>query len=228
MLFASILLATLFVHHSTKLVDGFAIKTSPSTRSLNRNDEVRYDRPSSYFIRVENVPDIHHRPPLIGIIGGMGPASTRLHELVLKRDQNRISQEETHNCCVCDSAASGFLSDSQYTRFLLNNNPQVPNNSMAALGLGPSSERELSRTATALRHAGADIVAFACTTADSWQDQVSQHAHIPILDLLGCIAQRVQNEGHKKVGLLYVDGTHVRGEFSEGNRTTWIGCRHTE
>jgi aspartate racemase len=140
---------------------------------------------------------------LVGVVGGIGPAaSLRLQQLIFERDRRR-----------CRS--SGFLADASYTPFILYNNPQIPNNNLAALGIGPPSVDALVDSAVALRNGGADTVAFACTTAYTWQHEVADRAGVPVMKLLERVAQKVLLNGHRRVGLLDVDGTLAAGVFQE-------------
>jgi aspartate racemase len=189
------------------MIDGFEITASPpSCQHKIPLDDRR--------VACAGKDDCSNMPgcPLVGIVGGMGPAaSLRLQELILERDRRRmLLGRHCHH-----GTENGFLADSRYTPFLLYNNPQIPNNNLAALGLGPPSLDELTRSAIALRKAGADVITFACTTAYAWQDQVSERAQIPVINLLDAVAERVESHGHERVGLLDVDGTHACGAFRD-------------
>mmetsp|Transcript_62782 Transcript_62782/g.93351 ORF Transcript_62782/g.93351 Transcript_62782/m.93351 type:complete len:319 (+) Transcript_62782:196-1152(+) len=144
---------------------------------------------------------------LVGVVGGIGPAaSVRLQDIIVKKDSLRCKNKGF-------TRENGFLADSHHTPLLVFNNPQIPNNNRGALGIGPSPVDALVDSASALQRAGADAVAFACTTAYTWKDIVSARSGVHILDLLQLVAKKVVMSGCKRVGLLDVDGTHASGRF---------------
>lgn len=178
-------------------------------RSCNafRPEPTPYD-PAVRQLVLSETPQTIPKQPLIGVVGGIGPsASLRLEEIINQKDNLRLRQQASKQ-------KLGFLADSFHTPLLVYNNPQIPNNNRAALGLGPSPVPALVDSCRALQKAGADTVAFCCTTAYAFEPEIAQQPGVPpILDLLQLIAQTVEKDGHTKVGLLDVDGTLVSGKF---------------
>jgi len=153
---------------------------------------------------------------LVGIIGGIGPAaSIRFQERVLEKDRLK-RLEKANDYCIGETC--GFLADADYTPYLLYHNPRIPNNNLAVLGQGPTSVHALVDSAKALQRAGADEVAFCCTTAYHWKTAVEQYANIPVLDLLDQVAIKVADQGYTRVGLMDVDGTIKSGAFQKALR----------
>uniref|UniRef100_A0A7S4QP64 Aspartate racemase n=2 Tax=Ditylum brightwellii TaxID=49249 RepID=A0A7S4QP64_9STRA len=161
-----------------------------------------------FSVPVEAGPD-EREPCLVGVVGGIGPAaSVRLQQLVVSKDSRRCQKKGF-------TRENGFLADSYHTPLLVFNNPQIPNNNRGALGLGPLPVDALTDTTLALSKAGAGAVAFACTTAYNWKDDVSRRSGVDIIDLLELVAQKVASDGLEQVGLLDVDGTHLSGRFRD-------------
>ena len=152
-----------------------------------------------------------HEPALVGIIAGIGPsADARLSQFIAEMDNNRC---ETYNVTNTNASFQGFTSDACHTPYLLFSNPNIPNNNLANMGLGPPSLDALVESARFLHQAGVTKVAIACTAAHTWADEISAKARVPVLDLLELTARRVARDGHTHIGLLEVDGTIKAGRF---------------
>ena len=153
--------------------------------------------------------DSHRPSALVGVVGGIGPtASLRLQQLVLEKDMVRCSRRDEK------LSDNGFLLDACHTPLLMYTNPQIPNNNRAVLGTGSPSVDALVDSAVALRNAGTNVVAFCCTAAYTWMDQVSLRANVPVLDLIDLTARRVMDVAKThRVGLIEVDGTIAAGTF---------------
>jgi len=171
----------------------------------------------------------NHPPLLVGVVGGIGPsADVRLQQLILDMDNKRCSKRITQAGAADDEAddnhleQAGFLADECHTPYLLYSNPKIPNNNLAALGTGPPSVDALVDSARVLRRAGANAIAFCCTAAYTWRDEISKAmgGSVPVLDLLDLTAATVaSNDQHATgttkeiIGLLEVDGTLQVGRF---------------
>ena len=149
---------------------------------------------------------------LVGVIGGIGPiADARLSQLILELDIERCANRTV---LLSDHDDTGFYADSCHTRYLLYSNPKIPNNNLANLGTGPLSVDALVDSAKVLQKAGATTIAFGCTAAYTWMNEVTNRTGIPIIDLLNATAAAVAKEGHTNIGLLEVDGTIRAGRFA--------------
>ena len=162
-------------------------------------------------------PQQQQQQHLVGIIGGIGPAaSIRFHSQQLRLEKDRQKRRSQNYCLGGGGGGTcGFLADVDNTPYLLYHNPHIPNNNLAVLGQGPPSVQALIDSAHALQRAGADEVAFACTTAYHWMAAVEEIAKVPVLDLSDQVARRVKAKGHNRVGLLDVDGTIHSGAFHQ-------------
>ena len=187
-------------------------------------------------VRSGNDDDIQvHRPPLVGIIGGIGPlADVRLARLIVDLDNKRCvnstqlpAHDSKNDPSTTPLHSSGFTADACHTPYLLYSNPTyIPNNNLANLGLGPSSVDALVDSAKKLTAAGANMIGMACTAAHTWRDEVEQRLNsaveetegVKVLDLLDLTATAVADDGHSTVGLVEVDGTIRGGNFNE---TAW-------
>jgi aspartate racemase len=151
------------------------------------------------------------RPPpvrkaLVGIVGCVGPAATNyLQDLVLEKDKKR--------CLGIMQGQPAFVKDSCHTPLIAYKNCNIPNNNLAALGKGPASWPELTRSVEALKSAGATHWCLACTTAYNWAGGVVLATGLPQLDLFRLVAVRAKQNHVKKIGLMDVDGTHAGGVF---------------
>ncbi|MEX2501928.1 MAG: amino acid racemase [Trueperaceae bacterium] len=103
--------------------------------------------------------------PVVGVLGGMGPAATwdfclRLHRATpAKRDQ-----EHLHVRVDCD--------------------PSVPDRNAAAAGAGPSPGPHLARMARGLAAAGAELLCMPCNTAHAYADAIRSATSLPFVDMI--------------------------------------------
>lgn len=128
-----------------------------------------------------NLGPVGKKPPLVGILGGMGPEATiELMGRVLRGTE-----------------ASG---DQDHIPLLVYNNPQVPSRVEAFMGTGPSPVPTLVSMARSLIAAGATLLAMPCNTAHLALEEIRSQLPVPILDMTGLVAARVV--GAKRVGVL--------------------------
>lgn len=145
------------------------------------------------------MPTRPRKPPVLGILGGMGPLATVdfMREIVeitrAKRDQDHLP------IVVCDI-------------------PQIPDRSRAIVGRGVSPLRALRRGLAMLESAGCSYVAIACNTAHHWYPQLSETAQAPILHIADAACDALARVGLKKgaaVTVLGTQGTLVSGFYQE-------------
>jgi aspartate racemase len=133
---------------------------------------------------------------IIGILGGMGPEATIdlftkiVNGIKAKKDQDHL-------------------------RILIDNNPKIPDRTLAIQGKGPSPLNPLVRSAKLLEKAGADFIVIPCVTAHHYFEPLQEKIKIPILHLVKLTAQYIQTrlKGMTKVGLLATTGTIQTGLF---------------
>jgi aspartate racemase len=133
---------------------------------------------------------------IIGILGGMGPEATiDLFAKIVKG--TRVKKDQDH------------------LRILIDNNPKVPDRTLALQKKGPSPLPQLIRSAKILENAGADFIVIPCVTAHYYYKSLKRKAKIPILNLVEMTVQYIKNRLKRisKVGLLATTGTIQAGLF---------------
>lgn len=128
--------------------------------------------------------------PLIGVLGGMGPAAT------------------------CDFyakliAATPAAHDQDHLPVVLWSDPRVPDRSEALLEGGPDPTPWLEQGARFLRAAGCELLAVPCNTAHVFVRRLSDSLGIQLVDMVYETARRAEQTGLQgsKVGLLATNGT---------------------
>ncbi|NWF92838.1 MAG: amino acid racemase [Syntrophaceae bacterium] len=133
---------------------------------------------------------------IIGILGGMGPEATidLFKKIVMgtkvKRDQDHL-------------------------RILIDNNPKVPDRTLAIERKGPSPLPHLVRSARILENAGADFIVIPCVTAHYYYVPLQRRIKIPILHLVEETTKYIQArlKGIVRIGLIATTGTIRAGLF---------------
>lgn len=135
---------------------------------------------------------------VIGILGGMGPEATvDFFSKIVKG--TRVKKDQDH------------------LRILINNNPKIPNRTLAIQGKGPSPLRQMVRSAKVLEDAGADFIVIPCVTAHHFYDSLQKRTTIPIFHIVKETVRHIQNhfKGIEKIGLLATTGTLQAGLFQK-------------
>ncbi len=138
------------------------------------------------------------RDKVIGILGGMGPEATvELFWKIIKATPVKREQE--------------------HLRIIIDNNPKIPERTMAVLGKGESPLDEMTRTALNLEKAGAEIIVMPCNTAHHYLDELRRNVQVPVIDMIWETANYISQQfaEMKKVGLLATTGT-VRAGLYQG------------
>ena len=133
---------------------------------------------------------------IIGILGGMGPEATiDLFSKIIKG--TKVKKDQDH------------------LRILIDNNPKVPDRTLAIQKKGPSPLPQLIRSAKILENAGADFILIPCVTAHYYYKPLRKKLKIPILNLLELTVRYIKSrvKGISKVGLLATTGTIQAGLF---------------
>ena len=133
---------------------------------------------------------------IIGILGGMGPEATiDLFTKIVRGTKVRKDQD--------------------HLRILIDNNPKIPNRTLAIQGKGPSPLPQLVQSARVLERAGADFIVIPCVTAHHFYDSLQRKVRIPIVHIVRETTRYLQDQfkGIDKVGLLATTGTLQSGLF---------------
>ncbi len=135
---------------------------------------------------------------IIGILGGMGPEATiDLFTKIVKG--TKVKRDQDH------------------FRILIDNNPKIPDRTLAIQGMGPSPLAELVRSAKVLERAGADFIAIPCVTAHHYHESLQKKIKIPILHIVGETIKHIQVhlKRTQKIGLVATTGTIQTGLFQK-------------
>jgi aspartate racemase len=143
---------------------------------------------------------------IIGILGGMGPEATiDLYTKIVKG--TKVKKDQDH------------------LRILIDNNPKIPDRTLAIKKKGPSPLPQLIRSAKILENAGADFIIIPCVTAHCYLKPLQKRIKIPILHLIEISVQYLKTgwKGISKIGLLATTGTIQTGLFQKALSHTGIG-----
>jgi aspartate racemase len=142
---------------------------------------------------------------IIGILGGMGPEATiDLFTKIVKGTRAKKDQD--------------------HLRILIDNNPKVPDRTLAIQKKGPSPLPQLIRSAKILENAGADFIVIPCVTAHYYYESLQRKIKIPIFQIVEETVKYVQAKlGRiRKIGLLATTGTIQTGLFQNAFSQTDI------
>lgn len=133
---------------------------------------------------------------IIGILGGMGPEATiDLFTKIVKG--TRVKKDQNH------------------LRILIDNNPKIPDRTLAIQGKGPSPLPQLIQSAKLLQRAGADFIVIPCVTAHYYHEPLQKKIKIPILHIIGETVNYLKKKfkGVRKIGLIATTGSIQTGLF---------------
>jgi len=112
------------------------------------------------------------RSPVVGILGGMGPAATADFYAKL-------------------TSRTPAVSDQDHLRVIIWSDPTIPDRSRALTGEGPDPTPTLRRGAQGLRAAGASLLAVPCNTAHAFLPGIMDGLDIPVVDMIAAVAAYV-------------------------------------
>jgi aspartate racemase len=141
-------------------------------------------------------PDRRH--PVLGIMGGMGPAATAefLRRLIEATPAQR---------------------DQDHLHVLVDNDPSVPDRTAALLGEGPDPTPHLVTMATRLAGAGAQLLVMPCNTASAFATRLAAEISVPLLrwDVAVAAGLAQRRPGIARLGLLATSGTLASGVYDD-------------
>ncbi len=143
------------------------------------------------------------REKIIGILGGMGPEATiDLFTKIVKG--TKVKKDQDH------------------LRILMDNNPKIPDRTLAIQGKGPSPLPHLIRSAKLLEKAGADFIIIPCVTAHYYYEPLKRKIRIPILHIIEETVKFMEQKYKEiqKIGLLATAGTLRTGLFQKAFSST--------
>ncbi|MBR0309028.1 MAG: amino acid racemase [Mogibacterium sp.] len=139
----------------------------------------------------------------IGILGGMGPASTV--DLM-----NRII------------SMTDAQSDQEHIPMVVDVNTNIPDRTAAILKRGESPVPEMTASARRLEAAGADFIIIACHAAHYFVPEIKDSISIPILEMPEETAKLLKLKGVDKAAVLATDGTVHSGMYGKAFRRCGI------
>ena len=151
----------------------------------------------------------NERPPLIGVLGGMGPLATVdfLHKLVQEMPA---------------------AVDQDHVPVLAWNVAQIPDRQQALAGTGESPLPALVDGIKRLAGAGVTRIVIPCNTAHHWFDQLAAASPVPLIHIadatLAVLANDKENDSGA-VGLIATRGTLVSGLYQQRFEVAGIDYR---
>ncbi len=144
--------------------------------------------------------------PIVGILGGMGPAATA--DLYMKI-----------------IAATPAARDQDHLHVVIWADPTVPDRSSALLHGDADPTPWLLRGATQLVAMGASFIAVPCNTAHAFFPAIEREITVPLMHMMDETATVVElaHPSIERVGLLATTGTIARGLYQE-----WFAKHHIE
>jgi aspartate racemase len=144
--------------------------------------------------------------PIVGILGGMGPAATAdLYAKIIAATPAERDQDHLHVVIWAD--------------------PTVPDRSTALLHGGEDPTPWLRRGAEKLVAMGASFIAVPCNTAHAFLPRIAADIPVPFLHMMEetATAIEVAHPTIERVGLLATSGTVAAGLYQE-----WFARHHIE
>jgi aspartate racemase len=117
---------------------------------------------------------VEPKEKIVGILGGMGPEATvDLMQRIIR--------------------LTPALDDADHIRCIVDNNPKVPSRIKAIIeGHGEDPGPCMADMARRLQAWGADFLVIACNTAHYYYDAVQEAVDIPVINLIGLVANYVK------------------------------------
>lgn len=143
-------------------------------------------------------------PPLVGILGGMGPAATvDLYSKLI--------------------AATPATTDQEHLRVMIWADPTVPDRTAAIAGDGEDPTPKLVAGVQHLKDAGAEFYVAACNGAHAFLPQVREQVDLEYLSIVDVAAEHIEALPFASAaGLLATDATLTSGLYQEALRARGI------
>lgn len=136
-------------------------------------------------------------PPLLGILGGLGPMSGIYF-------------------CEMLTAHTKADRDSDHINFLLSSRADTPDRSSFIVGRSAMDPAPvMAEEAKRLQAAGASLLAIPCNTAHYFYRSICGAVDIPIINIISETARYCKHLGVNRVGVLATEGTAASGAYTE-------------
>jgi aspartate racemase len=132
----------------------------------------------------------------VGVLGGMGPASTA----------------EFYRLLVETTAAD---SDQQHLHVIIDGDAGIPDRRAALVGVGEDPRPRMIQSARRLEAAGAQIVAMPCNTAHAFLSDVQSAISVPVIDMIAETAEAALQVGGRAsaIGIMATDAALSTGLY---------------
>ena len=130
--------------------------------------------------------------PVLGVLGGMGPAAT-------VDFMDKLTRLTEANC------------DQDHVPVIAISDPRIPDRSASIEGKGPSPEPMLIDLILRLQLAGAEVIAIPCNTAHHWFNALGAASSVPLLSIIDATIETIVATVPlgSRVGILATEGTIV-------------------
>lgn len=146
------------------------------------------------------------RRPVLGILGGLGPAaSCYLYQMII--DHTPAARDQDHIDLVISSRAS----TPDRTAFILGQSDEDPFTVMEQDG----------RSLVAY---GATVLAIPCNTAHYFYDRLQRSLPVPVLNMIQLTVRTAKAGGCQKLGILATSGTVASCSYQRMCAAEGIGC----
>jgi aspartate racemase len=136
--------------------------------------------------------------PLLGVLGGMGPAATA--DFLAKL-----------------AAHTPATRDQEHIATIVYSDPTTPDRSDAILADGEDPLPAMFRGIAFLDEAGCDLIAIPCNTAHHWYDDLAAATTVPVVHIVDAVAAQVERDAPEAttLGLMATDGTVRSGIYEK-------------
>ena len=143
---------------------------------------------------------------LLGIIGGLGPASSAyFYELIT--EHTKVARDQDH----IDIILSSHATTPDRTDFILGRSEESPLPAMVA-------------DAKSLETYGATAIVIPCNTAHYFIDEVLNSVSVPVPSIITETVRHIQKCGFRKAAILATEGTIVSGSYQREFDAFGLSC----
>jgi aspartate racemase len=119
------------------------------------------------------------------------------------------------------AAQTGGGLEQDQLRLLVDQNPKIPNRHQAIISGIDSVSSVLLEMGRGLQAAGADFLVVPCNTAHAFVALLTQELDIPLLSVIDCVKQRVEEDYRRvSIGLMAADGCLISQVYQQALSNT--------
>lgn len=143
---------------------------------------------------------------LLGILGGLGPASS-VYFYELLTSHTHAERDADHINLILSS----YASTPDRTAFVLDKSAEDPTPTML-------------RNIEMLTRAGAEVIAIPCNTAHYFYDRIVNSSSVPVINIIEETVKFAKHVGAGKIGILATDGTLASDAYGRTCKSHGIEC----